>query len=194
MAFPTTERSAWAIVSRPTARPAYMHRLTFKKLEGPRASWLSRVERTPDGCWVWVGRFNKRKNGALYPVFDCRSRGPSKTSPRHSAFWWMMNEWFPAINDQYTTLTCGDYRCISPAHRSFEKTSSQARLSAGQALAVYRLKGTATRIEVAAQFGVSHATVSRIWHGRIWASVTGHKQDNLPTGQGHDRLHSTTGE
>lgn len=65
-------------------------------------------------------------------------------------------------------------------HRSItgqpEVKRSNRKLTAEQATEVYAARGgSGTQRELAERYGVSRATIRRIWDGTIWSEVTGHR-------------------
>lgn len=85
----------------------------------------------------------------------------------------------------------GNRGCVNPNHLSW-KTSKEnqqdrlrhgtatrginnprAKLSEGQVLEIFSLRGTESQSETAGRFGVGQTTVSSIQRGRLWGFVTG---------------------
>jgi hypothetical protein len=175
MEFTLTDAEAWAIVSKPPQRPLYQHIDTFVGWAKPRRQWFLRVSHEPSGCWIWHGKCVTVR-GKRFPVFEYEKGGP-----RISAFWWMLREWFPQFEDRddgprHSYPTCGDSQCISPVHRKVIKPIHRTKLTPDLVLAIYRQKGETPRTSTSVEFGISESTVTRIWHGRLWNDVTGHKQ------------------
>ncbi len=178
----TAEEAAWRKISQVAPRGRYEHPVAYKRRTRKRTNFVERVQRRPNGCWVWVGPSLAGKDGVVYPIFYHRhaSDHREQKNTTRSAFPWMMREWFPEVvvgHNEQTTTRCGDPLCINPYHRVRRKKSGgrgTGRMDHALILEVYARRLTSTVNVTAAEFGLHNSQVSRIWSGTIWSSVTGH--------------------
>lgn len=176
---------AWRKLQTPAPRGAYEHSVAYKRRERKRATFRTKVTLTGDGCWVWSGGHAKGPNGKLYPIFShYRASTPDNTT--RAAFNWMMREWFPAVKVRSYAQTenrCGTQLCINPYHRQVaipNGGAGQDRMDHDKVRALWASKGQMTQAEAARQFEVHTSTVTRIWSGERWSSITGARYDPNP--------------
>lgn len=166
-----TEQQAWASLGQQTPRRRYEHVKAWTKRNRRRASFVRRLDRTPDGCWVWTGASSVRPE-RTYPVVSHRELDGRRV--QQSAFAWLINEFFPDLTPMTrhrSIPACGTDLCVNPWHRSDRRVTRWAITSA-QARAIYSAKGVRDIEVVAAEHGISCSHVSAIWRGRCWGWVT----------------------
>lgn len=151
--------------------------------------WESVDKRGPGGCWLWTGHRSKRGYGKFWA-------GRSLLAHRVSAALDYRN---PV--GQEVCHECDNPPCVNPAHlwvgthsdnmrdavakgrhksglrgRDFSgERHGGAKLTAAQALEIYRRGATEWAADLAAEYGVASRAVRRILNGKQWASVTGGK-------------------
>jgi hypothetical protein len=119
-----------------------------------RKAFLAKVDRRgAEECWEWMGN---SRGGDQVGVFYCASR---RWNARRVM--WVFQHGLPP-RGRFVGVTCGNVRCLNPAHlvlqetthahrRKFDHDAARARLAAGVALA-----------DVAAELGVTVAAVERL--------------------------------
>lgn len=171
------EQTAWGRLLELAPRGRYEHLKSWEKRNRRRRNFVRRLDRKPDGCWVWTGQRAKRAQND-YPAITIRDNGKHW---QRSAFAWMTEEFFPEITLPHRTFaTCGNSMCVSPLHRANAMVTNNI-LTADEALQVYQCKGKLKSHEVAQKFGISANQVLCIWRGRNWSEVTGHPKPQGPT-------------
>lgn len=182
----TPEEQAWWTIHQLPVRGKYEHPLAYKRRTRKRANFLSRVQRRPNGCWVWTGPTVKGGVGTTYPAYYHRQNlGEQGDNTTSSAFPWMMREWFPNVQvRQYeqTDTRCGNMVCISPYHRVRRKPSGgegTGRMSHELVREIYSRRLTSTVNATALEFRVHGSQVSRIWTGERWSAVTGERSGGV---------------
>jgi hypothetical protein len=137
----------------------------------------------PNGCWEWNGtRHNKKGYGEVTLN--------SKTMLAHRVAY---EVWVNPHLKQHVLHRCDYPPCINPDHL-FEGSNADnvadkvskgraitargsshhaALLTEDQALEIFMAKGIRKGISVAEEYGISPATVSHIWHKRLWKHIHG---------------------
>ena len=171
------EQVAWGRLQELAPRGRYEHIKPWEKRNRRRRNFVRRLDRKPNGCWVWTGQRARRAQND-YPAVTIRDGGKHK---QRSAFAWMVEEFFPEVTLPHrTSSTCGNSMCVNPLHRADAMITNNL-LTADEALQVYQLKGQLKSREVAEKFGISANQVLSIWRGRNWNHVTGHPKPQGPT-------------
>lgn len=145
-----------------------------------RDAFMSRVSKTSDGCWAWVGAINS--NG--YGVF--RYRGVRHYAHRASLMILTSNfDRRLQVNHK-----CDNPKCVNPNHL-YQGTQKQnigdmisrgridrrgdrahyRKLSASQVRAIRRRDGATSRRSLATKFGVSIFTIRDIQQRRSWEHI-----------------------
>lgn len=190
-----TPREAYRRLFQPPVRRRYEHREHFERRAELRFFFSEKVRYDRDTeCWTWLGNhqtYEVAGEKRRYPVFYFRVDRHKDATTSRSAFLWLMMEYFPRSQvkkGDRTSITCGNEMCISPYHRVkyMPKVQREARMgkhmSDEDVLRLYSLRGTMTQLQASRKMGVPPSTVSRVWSGKRWASITGHGRD-LPAEQ-----------
>lgn len=177
------EGLAWARVHTPGPRGHYQHETAYKRRESKRDGFRGKLRRDPaSGCWEWLGSTVTGAGNRPYPIFNHR-RTTSPDNTTRAAFHWMMREWFPDVpvpNNARVGSECGNTLCLNPFHRYLDPDANRApkpRMDHRRVLDIYSWRGTQSARAAAEMFGVHVSTVERIWSGKRWSAITGHRQD-----------------
>jgi len=96
-----------------------------------------------------------------------------------SAYWWMMEEWFPEFvpsgKRAVTVPSCGQGLCVSPIHRTQIWSTVRTKLTPTEVLFIYDHRHRIDSYQLADMFGVSQSAVANIWTGKRWSNLTGKK-------------------
>jgi len=122
-------------------------------------------ERPPDACWDWRAR--------------C-SRLPGDLPVHHAS--WQLDHGEPVPRGKVIIQTCGNSRCVNPAHlvlRSPDAKASPrqpkgpAKLTPAQVQVIRELDATGrkTKAEMARQFRVAFSTIASICNGEHWQDI-----------------------
>lgn len=168
MKFTKTEAEAWAIINQTPARLALSVTDTYQQ-QLYRRKFVQRIERRPDGCWIWTGRFIPNSKNRT-PTFDYRDTKVVTVS----AYGWMLKTWFPRlfVYKNPTRTRCGNDACISPIHRITLGRGNQ-KVPVADIKEIYALKGKARAQDVGKAYGLASSSVFDIWSGRRRSNVTG---------------------
>ena len=159
----------------PTAESAYKPR----SRKSPLMRWqrLTDSSAGPDGCWPWLGKTNA-EGFAVFRVYTT----PSHCLAHRFAFATFKGS-VPADHFVKHIATCPLRTCVNPAHLFTMRSDKAgkhgqhlkgaahpgAKLSASDILAITADKRRG--VEVAAAYGISTASVSRIRRGLVWKSL-----------------------
>lgn len=178
----TPEGRAWWQIHQLAPRGKYEHPLAYQRRVRKRVNFLARVQRRPNGCWVWVSTVLLGADGVKYPIYYHRRESESRDNGNttRAAFPWMMREWFPEVpmrHYEQTEVRCGDTLCINPYHRVRRVPVgglANGRMDHKTIRAIYAQRHTSTVSATAREYGLHTSQVSRIWTGVRWSAVTGH--------------------
>lgn len=150
--------------------------------------WSKVDKRGDDECWPWLG--SKRKKG--HGLF----RFEGKTRSAHAVALFLSGK-CPRRGRTLALHSCDNPPCCNPSHLRWGTRHDNIRdmverhrghAMAGDAnpssklgkdivLAIFELRHRqgewGARAELGRQFGVSYSTISDIWKGYSWSSVTG---------------------
>jgi len=170
------EGRAWRVLQQPAPRGRYEHVRNWEIRNNHRISFRNRIDRTPGGCWMWMGQAAPRANGNMYALVGWRVRKSGRSALQRSAFTWMMEEWFPEehakLPHRTKSLCAGGMMCLNPYHRA-NGMNTTAKITPEIAVKVYSLKGVMSATAVGEQYGIRPNQVRFIWAGRNWGRYTG---------------------
>lgn len=148
--------------------------------------FLKFVRSEHNGCWIWTGAKNPRGYGAFY------LGGKVVNSHRASMLIFKADV---LIDGMTVCHSCDNPACVNPDHlwvgtqkdnitdciskkrkntaSSRGEKSGKSTIGNAQAISIFGLKGKKTRREISMEFGISMDTVSKIFNGLRWSSVTG---------------------
>lgn len=133
--------------------------------------WAKVDKRTPADCWLWLGACRAGGQPCI------RNNGVLVMARR------VIHEPIPA---GYTVVsTCGNKRCMNPAHHAVVPQQDAATVGRGEHKAPATAKlapedvrviralvaGGERQVDVALKYGVHPSTVKRIVHNIIWRAV-----------------------
>lgn len=141
-----------------------------------------RVEKQPNGCWRWLGNHDAHGWG------NATHRG--KTMGVHRISWEIENG--PIPKGVVISHECGVLDCINPEHLFATTRAERARLSVAKGRTPVGSRCTLAKLNeekvlemrqqhhagvkrkaLAAEYGVSYATVCLIVTGKLWKHVGG---------------------
>ena len=148
--------------------------------KSPRARFEAKIQRSEDGCWLWLGSRNRRGYGYFYV-----NGGVVRA---HRAAWEFANG--PIPDGLLVCHTCDNPPCVRPDHLWLGTYVDNARdrdakgrmpVRAGEAQSAARLTEDAVRQirasklsqpALARQFGVSQRLIWAVLKGESWRHVT----------------------
>jgi hypothetical protein len=124
----------------------------------------ARYEVDANGCWVWQYACNSDGYGVIH------LNGKSFGAHRH---YYTIHRGAVPEGLQLDHL-CRNRACVNPSHlepvtsAENSRRSSTAKLTHETAEEIRSLRGRVPGVELARRFGVSKATISRVWNGGAW--------------------------
>lgn len=77
--------------------------------KNPAHEFAKRVQKTPDGCWVWTGPVDIDRHGHRYGKFNSNSK-------RYHAARWAYERAFGPVSGFIVRRTCQTELCVNPDH------------------------------------------------------------------------------
>jgi len=160
--------------------------------ETEKAQWrldTKTLKGGPEDCWLWQGSLGG--NGYAHMSYVDLYGRRYHTGNGHVVAWALANGRWPR-EGMHIMHTCDNSRCVNPAHleEGTPKQNAQDRprtgrwhsLTTGKLTPeqVLRIRNTATpQVELAEEFGVSQAVISRVRNGKAYAA-DGTKRRSVP--------------
>lgn len=131
-----------------------------------RKRFESKIEKTPNGCWLWKASFDECGYGHI------KVRGKERRSPRVS--WFLYKGSWPK---QQILHRCDNRACVNPEHlfegthlENMQDKKKKGRASKKLTEAIVRdIRTSEEPIDVlATRFGVSKSTINHVRSRRTW--------------------------